>query len=90
MRYVKMIFLSTIIVFSSISLSGCLVAAVGAGIAAVKYGNAKKQEAMAKESRSYNEYVLGMEKINMEREAKKLPPQPILSISQYNVLINGK
>lgn len=41
----------------SIQLSGCAVAAIGMGIAAVKWGNAKKREAQAKCDEAYNNYI---------------------------------
>ena len=58
------------------NLSGCAVAAIGTGIAAVKYANSKKKE-------SYNEYALGMEKINLDREKANLPPKHIMSPVEY-------
>ena len=42
---------------ASLSLQGCIVAAIGAGIGAVKYGNAKQSEAQAKCKESYNNYM---------------------------------
>lgn len=57
-------------------LQGCLVAAVGASIGAVKYANSKKHD-------SYNHYVLGMQKINMERQEHHLSPQTIMNYKEY-------
>jgi len=45
------------IVLVSSMLQGCMVAAIGAGISAVKYANAKKAEAQAKCNESYNRYL---------------------------------
>ncbi len=45
------------VVLTTIMLQGCMVAAVGAGIGAVKWGNAKKMEARAKCQESYNTYL---------------------------------
>jgi hypothetical protein len=41
----------------SLMLQGCMVAAIGAGIGAVKYANAKKTEAKAACNESYNRYL---------------------------------
>lgn len=41
----------------SLVLQGCMVAAIGAGIGAVKYANAKKTEAESKCNDSYNTYL---------------------------------
>ena len=49
---------------STLLLQGCLVAAVGAGVSAVKWGNAKKLEAKVKCNDSYNNYVSLMIKSN--------------------------
>lgn len=46
-----------VILLSPLLLQGCMVAAIGAGIGAVKYANAKKTEARADCSHRYNEYV---------------------------------
>ncbi len=40
-------------------------------------------EADAKQQRAYNEYRLGMEQINLEREKNKIPPRPILPIDEW-------
>ena len=45
------------IVLSTFMLQGCLVAAVGAGVGAVKWANAKKMEAKVKCNDSYNTYL---------------------------------
>lgn len=66
-----------------LSLQGCIVAGVGAGIACVKYGNAKKNEAKTKEMHAYNEYVLGMQKVNIERQKSHLRPEPIMTYENY-------
>jgi len=83
MKFVLRIILSIFVLIITICLQGCLVAAVGAGIGAVKYGNSKKIEAQSKNMEAYNEYVLGVEKINLEREHEHLSPIPIMSSSEY-------
>ncbi|MFI4957519.1 MAG: hypothetical protein ACHQAX_09990 [Gammaproteobacteria bacterium] len=50
-----------IIGLSPLMLQGCIVAAIGAGIGAVKYGNAKEQEADVACKNSYNNYLERME-----------------------------
>lgn len=64
-------------------LQGCMVAAVGAGVGAWKYGNAKKTEAQGKTMSSYNEYVLGMQNVNIQRQKSGLKPEPIMTYPQY-------
>jgi hypothetical protein len=80
---VKKILFAFLITGMILSLQGCLVAAVGAGVGAWKYGNAKKTEARAKDMEAYNGYVLGMQRINTDRQCKHLPVQPIMSYEQY-------
>jgi hypothetical protein len=81
---VKKLIKAMVILVIAFSLNGCIVAAIGAGVAAVKYANSKKSEAQAKNKQSYNEYALGMQRINIEREKKGLRPEPILTPERYN------
>ncbi len=46
----------------ALSLQGCLVTAVGAGVGAVMYGSAKKDEANTKCKDSYTQYLQVMQK----------------------------
>ena len=69
-------FVATMIITASLT-QGCLIAAVGAGIGAAKYGSAKQKEAYAK-------YITDMEKINLEREKAKLEPRPIMTYEQWH------
>ena len=55
---------------------GCVVAAVGAGVGAVKYGSAKQKEA-------YGKYRTDMEKLNFEREKAGLEPRPIMTYKEW-------
>ena len=57
--------------------SGCAVAAIGAGIGAVKYANAEKRE-------QYREYRVDTEKINLQREMAGLEPVKILTYEEGN------
>lgn len=57
-------------------LQGCLVAAVGAGIGAAKYGSAKQREA-------YGSYRTDMENVNLEREKSGLDTRPILTYAEW-------
>jgi|GEM_PF-1561987 len=56
---------------------GVLAAGVGYAIGQGRQGTAKMIEAKNKYTERYNEYKLGMEKINLEREKAKLEPRPI-------------
>lgn len=56
MKNLKIVFVLSIIA-TILHLQGCVVAAVGAGIAAVKYGNAKKMEAKQGCLKNYNDYL---------------------------------
>ena len=63
---------------------GCLLATgVGLAVYASKKGDAAVAEADAQQQRAYNEYRLGMEKINLERETRKLAPKPILPMDEW-------
>ncbi|MSU62637.1 MAG: hypothetical protein EXS31_09600 [Pedosphaera sp.] len=57
-------------------LQGCVVAAVGAGIGAAKYGSAKQKDAYAK-------YRTDMEKLNFEREKAGLQPTAIMTYEEW-------
>ena len=59
-----------------IVLSGCLAAAIGAGVGAVKYGSSKQKKV-------YQEYVVAMEQLNLEREKSGLEVRPILSYEEW-------
>jgi len=59
-----------------LSLNGCVVTAVGAGIGAVKYGNSKTKD-------EYNKYVLGMQQVNLDREKAHLKPEKIMTYDEY-------
>jgi hypothetical protein len=57
MKKIKMLYISSIIILAILQLQGCAVAAIGAGIAAVKYANAKKTEAKQGCYKNYNDYL---------------------------------
>lgn len=61
---------------AALACSGCLVAAVGAGIGAVKYGSAAQKKA-------YAEYVTGANANNTEREKAGLTPVPVLTYDEW-------
>lgn len=83
MAYQKNILMLILILFISLSESGCLLAAAGAGIGAIAYGNSKNKAAQAKTMDSYNEYALGMQKINIERQEKHLEPVKVMTFKEY-------
>jgi hypothetical protein len=57
-------------------LQGCLVAAVGAGIGAAKYGSAKQRE-------QYTNYRTSAEEINLKREVAGLEPNSVLNYDEW-------
>jgi hypothetical protein len=63
-------------VLATLSLQGCVVAAIGAGYGAWYYGRGKQMEA-------YASYRNEAEKLNFEREKAKLPPRPIMSFQEW-------
>jgi hypothetical protein len=72
------------IFISFLLIPGCMLAAgVGYAVYASKKGDAMVAEADAKQQKAYNEYRLGMEQINLEREKHKLAPRPILTIDEW-------
>lgn len=72
------------LLFSLVLTPGCLLATgVGLAVYASKKGDAAVAEADAKQQKAYNDYRLGMEKINLEREKNKLNPKPILPMDEW-------
>ena len=61
----KLLGLASILLIT-LMLQGCVVAAVGAGIGAVKWANSKKLEAQTKCKDSYNTYLCLMLKNHMK------------------------
>ena len=57
-------------------LQGCLVAAIGAGVGAAKYGSAKQRE-------QYTNYRIAAEQTNLEREKAGLEPNKLLSYDEW-------
>ncbi|HHF7372718.1 hypothetical protein [Legionella bozemanae] len=57
MKILKMLSLLMGVILAVSQLQGCAVAAIGAGIGAVKYANAKKAEAKEGCHKNYNEYL---------------------------------
>jgi hypothetical protein len=62
---------------------GIMAAGIGYAVSASKKGDAEVAKAEADLQKSYNEYKLGMEKINIERETKGLKPEPIMPIQEW-------
>jgi hypothetical protein len=62
---------------------GCMVAAIGAGMGAAKWGSAKQTEAQAKTRTAYNEYTIEMQKINLQRQKAGLRPEPVIGYEEY-------
>lgn len=57
MKILKTLSLSVGVILVISQLQGCAVAAIGAGVAAVKYANAKKTEAKQSCYKNYNDYL---------------------------------
>lgn len=74
-NFKKIITLASLIVSVSL-LQGCLVAAVGAGVGAAKYGSAKQKEA-------YSDYRTEAEKTNLEREKAGLEPNKVMTYQEW-------
>jgi len=70
------VLLSLLLLVTPLVLTGCLVAAVGAGVGAAKYGSAKQKDA-------YAHYRVEAEKNNTEREKAGLTPVPILTYDEW-------
>jgi hypothetical protein len=66
-----------VLVAACVPLQGCVVAAIGAGIAAVSYSTSQKQKA-------YGEYRSDTEKLNFEREKAGLSPNPVLTYKEWS------
>ncbi len=62
---------------------GVLAAGIGYAVSSSKKGDAEVAKAEAELRKSYNEYKIGIEKINIERERKGLKPQLILPIEEW-------
>jgi hypothetical protein len=62
---------------------GVLAAGIGYAVSSSKSSDADVAKAEADLQRSYNDYKLGMERINLDREKNKLQPQPIMTIQEW-------
>ena len=62
---------------------GILAAGIGYAVSSSKSSDADVAKAEADLQRSYNDYKLGMERINLEREKNKLQPQPIMTLQEW-------
>lgn len=66
---------------------GCMLGVAAAGVGYAIYGS-KKGDALvaaadARQQQAYNEYKLGMERINLDREKSQLFPRPILPMDEW-------
>ena len=79
-RTIRKKLLAIILLIASLAtaslLQGCLVASIGAGIGAARYGGAKQRDA-------YANYRIEMEKLNLEREKSGLEIQPIMTYEEW-------
>jgi hypothetical protein len=71
------------VTLASLSLQGCLVAAIGSGVGAWKWGDAKKAEAETQCKKEYPNYYTGMEKINNTKRAHHEKTDPIMTLNEY-------
>lgn len=81
------LFLVGVLLLSSLFIAGCglgvLAAGVGYAVSSSKSSDADVAKAEADLQKSYTEYKLGMERINIEREKNKLQPQPIMTLQEW-------
>lgn len=68
---------------ASLSLQGCLVAAIGSGVGAWKWGDAKKAEAETKCKKEYPNYFNSMDKINKMKISRHEKPETIVTLNEY-------
>jgi hypothetical protein len=62
---------------------GVLAAGIGYAVSSSKSSDADVAKAEADLQKSYTDYKLGMEHINIEREKNKLQPQPIMTLQEW-------
>lgn len=62
---------------------GVLAAGIGYAVSSSKSSDAEMAKAEADLQKSYTEYKLGMERINIDREKNKLKPQPIMTMGEW-------
>ena len=65
-------------------LNGCIPLLVGSAVYGVQKGKKNKTERLA----AYDDYIIGMEKINLEREIAGLEPRAITSFADWNEQIH--
>ena len=82
-KIILVFMISVSVMFMQGCAVGILAAGVGAGIGMGRSGKAKIMEAKTKYSEQYNNYKLGMENINLEREKAGLQPQPIKDFDEW-------
>lgn len=68
---------------ASLSLQGCIAAAVGAGVGAWKWGNSKESEAETQCKKDYPHYELSMEKVNKARASRHEKAEKIMTLNEY-------
>ncbi len=62
---------------------GVLAAGIGYAVSSSKSSDADVAKAETDLQKSYTDYKLGMERINIEREKNKLQPQPIMTLQEW-------
>ena len=67
---------------ASLSLQGCIAAAVGAGVGAWKWGNSKESEAETQCKKDYPHYELSMEKVNKARASRHEKAEKIMTLNE--------
>lgn len=80
-------FLLVALLVSLFFIAGCglgvLAAGIGYAVSSSKSSDADVAKAEADLQKSYTDYKLGMERINIEREKNKLQPQPIMTLQEW-------
>lgn len=68
---------------ASLSLQGCIAAAIGTGIGAYKWGSSKESEAEIQCKKDYPNYALQMDKVNKARKSRGEKAQPVMTLNEY-------
>lgn len=78
----KIVYMSLLV----FSLGGCGYGILGAGAGVNKMGSARQVEAETENKKAYTDYVVQMERVNLEREKAGFKPNKILSMEEWDSL----
>lgn len=68
---------------AALSLQSCLIAAIGSGVGAWKWGDAKKSEAETKCKKAYPDYFMNMQKVNQIKAKNHQKLEEVMTMEQY-------